>query len=133
MSSLEIQNLHVKVEDKEIIKGIDLKIKEGEIHAVMGPNGSGKSTLSYTIMGHPNYEVTKGKILFGGKSILGLEPNKRAELGIFLAFQYPYEIPGVSIANFLRTAYQSIKKDQNSVVDFHKILEKKMKLLKIDE
>ncbi len=107
---LEIKNLHAEVEGREILKGINLKIKTGEIHAIMGPNGSGKSTLTHVIMGHPNYKVTKGDILFNGKSILDLEPEERAKLGLFLAFQYPLAIPGVKTLDFLRTAVNNIRK-----------------------
>src|SRR3989338_11122743 len=102
--TLEIKDLHVEVGGKEILKGVSLVIKQGEVHALMGPNGSGKSTLSQTIMGHPRYKITKGDILFNGESILGMSPDKRARLGLFLSFQYPSEITGVSMANFLRTA-----------------------------
>jgi Fe-S cluster assembly ATP-binding protein len=105
-SWFEVQDLHVKIAgtDKEILKGLSLKINPGEIHAIMGPNGSGKSTTAYTIAGHPNYEVTRGDILFKGASILGLEADERSRAGLFLAFQYPVAIPGVTVANFLRTA-----------------------------
>src|SRR5437899_9255323 len=104
MNELEIKDLHVSVEGKEILKGIDLKVRSGEIHALMGPNGSGKSTLAHVLMGHPKYKVTSGKITFNGTDILELSPDKRAKLGIFLGFQYPAEISGVSLTNFLRTA-----------------------------
>ncbi len=102
----EIRNLHVKIADtdREIIKGLNLSINAGEIHAIMGPNGSGKSTLAYTIAGHPAYEVTEGEILFKGENILEMEPDERSRAGLFLAFQYPVAIPGVTVANFLRTA-----------------------------
>ena len=103
-ATLEIKDLHVNVDEKEILKGINLTVKEGEIHALMGPNGSGKSTLAYTILGHPNYEVTKGQILFNGEDITEMSTDKRAQLGLFLAFQYPQTIDGVSLVNFLRTA-----------------------------
>ncbi|RME45305.1 MAG: Fe-S cluster assembly ATPase SufC [Chloroflexi bacterium] len=106
---LEIKDLHVKVEDTEILKGVNLTIRQGEVHALMGPNGSGKSTMAYAIAGHPHYEVTGGDILFNGESILDLEPDERAKLGIFLAFQYPVAIPGVSFANFLRAAVSSVR------------------------
>jgi Fe-S cluster assembly ATP-binding protein len=106
---LKIVNLHAEVAEGgiEILRGVNLEINEGEIHAIMGPNGSGKSTLSKVISGHPAYEVTDGDVLFRGESILDMEPDERAKAGIFLAFQYPVEIPGVSIANFLRTALNS--------------------------
>ena len=113
MSELVIKNLHVSIEDKEILKGLDLTIKQGEIHAIMGPNGTGKSTLAYTLMGHPNYEVTDGEIWFKGENILELEPDERSRLGIFLAFQYPVAIPGVTVANFLRSAINSRRRAEN--------------------
>src|SRR2546428_13753414 len=104
MSQLDIKDLHATIEGKEILKGVDFQVKQGEIHAVMGPNGSGKSTLASTVMGHPKYIVTRGDILFDNESILKLAPDVRARKGLFLAFQYPYEAPGVSLAPFLRTA-----------------------------
>jgi Fe-S cluster assembly ATP-binding protein len=107
MSSLVIQNLHAKVAGQEILRGLSLEVEKGKVHAIMGPNGSGKSTLSKIIAGHPDYEVTSGDILVDGESILGLEPDERSRQGIFLAFQYPMEIPGVSNANFLRAARQA--------------------------
>lgn len=109
MSTLAIQNLHVTVGDTEILKGVDLTLHSGEIHAMMGPNGSGKSTLSYVIAGHPHYEVTQGDVLLDGESILDMEADERARAGIFLAFQYPVSIPGVSVANFLRTAVSNVR------------------------
>jgi Fe-S cluster assembly ATP-binding protein len=105
---LEVKDLHASVEGKEILKGVNMTIRQGEVHALMGPNGSGKSTLGYVIAGHPHYEVT-GDILFNGESILDLEPDERAKLGIFLAFQYPVAVPGVSFANFLRAAVSSVR------------------------
>src|SRR3954463_8455731 len=107
MPALEIKNLHVAIGDKEIVKGFDLTIKSGEVHAIMGPNGTGKSTLSKAIAGHPDYEITSGDVLIDGESLLAKEADERARAGIFLAFQYPSEIPGVSIANFLRAALQA--------------------------
>ncbi len=104
MSQLEIRNLHVNIEGKEILKGVDLTVEQGKVHAIMGPNGTGKSTLAYTLMGHPSYTVTEGEVLFKGQNVLELEPDERSRLGIFLAFQYPVAIPGVTVANFLRTA-----------------------------
>ncbi len=130
--SLEIQNLHVRVEDKEILKGVDLKVSKGETHALMGPNGSGKSTLANTIMGNPNYEVTEGKILFNGEDLTEAAPDERARSGLFLAFQYPATIPGVSVANFLRTAVNAGRDEPLRVMDFGKLLRKNMELLKID-
>src|SRR5574341_2363379 len=106
-ATLEIRDLHVKVEDKPILKGVSLTVTQGEIHALMGPNGTGKSTLAYTLMGHPAYVVTSGQVLFKGSDLLELAPDERARLGLFLAFQYPVAIPGVSVANFLRTAMNS--------------------------
>ena len=110
MALLEIRNLHVTVEDKPILKGLDITIGRGEVHALMGPNGSGKSTLSYVIAGRDGYEVTEGEILFDGKDILEMEPDERARGGLFLAFQYPVEIPGVSGTTFLKTALNSVRK-----------------------
>src|SRR6187551_1547517 len=106
---LQIDNLHAAIDGKEILKGVDLTIRQGEIHALMGPNGSGKSTLSYALMGHPNYEVTAGTATIDGASILELEPDERAKRGLFLAFQYPTSIPGVTVANFLRHAVTNIR------------------------
>jgi Fe-S cluster assembly ATP-binding protein len=136
MADLEIQNLHVAVEGKEILKGVDLTVSRGEIHALMGPNGSGKSTLANTISGHPGFEITEGKILFGGKDVTELEPDERARLGLFMAFQYPAAIPGVSVINFLRTALNAHRKargeDPIQLKEFRKTLEGKMDLLKVD-
>jgi Fe-S cluster assembly ATP-binding protein len=133
-STLEISNLHVSIGDKEIVKGLSLTIKTGEIHAVMGPNGTGKSTLSKAIAGHPDYTVTGGDILLDGKSILEMEPDERARAGLFLAFQYPSEIPGVSIANFLRAAIQAHmgEGEELDATAYYKRLYQKMDLLKID-
>jgi Fe-S cluster assembly ATP-binding protein len=136
MADLEIRNLHVEVEDKEILRGVDLDVSQGEIHALMGPNGSGKSTLANTIMGHPSYVITEGKILFQGKDATEMEPDERARLGLFMAFQYPSAIPGVSVVNFLRTAINAQRKargeDPINLKDFRKQLEQKMDLLKVD-
>lgn len=109
MSVLEIRNLHAKVEETEILKGVNLTLRSGEIHALMGPNGSGKSTLAYVIAGHPHYEVTEGDILIDGESVLDMEADERTKAGIFLAFQYPVAVPGVSVANFLRTAVSNVR------------------------
>jgi Fe-S cluster assembly ATP-binding protein len=128
-----INDLHVNVEDKEIVKGINLDIKEGEITVLMGPNGSGKSSLANVIMGNPRYKITKGQIKYKGKNILDLKVNERAKLGLFLSFQYPLEIPGVSVSNFLRTAYNSLNDKKISVIEFKKLIEEKMSLLKIDK
>ena len=135
MSVLEIKDLHVAIEDKEILKGVNLVMKTGEIHAIMGPNGTGKSTLSAAIMGNPNYEVTKGEILFDGKNILDLEVDERARLGLFLAMQYPSEIPGISNAEFMRAAMNARREedDKISVMQFLKKLDRKMELLNMPE
>ena len=139
MSELVIQDLHVKVEDIEILKGVNLSIKSGEVHAVMGPNGTGKSTLAYAMMGHPKYEITQGKVVLDGEDILDLEPNERSEKGLFLAFQYPVAVPGVSVANFLRTAINAHRRAVDpedkgiSIPDFRKKLKEKLALLSMDE
>lgn len=135
MSVLEIKNLHVSVEDKEILKGLNLTLKTGEIAAIMGPNGTGKSTLSAAIMGNPNYEITEGDILFDGESILDLEVDERARLGLFLAMQYPAEIPGITNAEFIRAAMNAGKEDEDkiSVLDFITKLDEKMELLGMRE
>ena len=109
MSTLTINNLHVAVEGKPILKGVDLELRQGEIHALMGPNGSGKSTLAYAIAGHPKYEVTGGRVEIDGTDLLELDPNERARLGLFLAFQYPVTIPGVKVADFLRHAVTNVR------------------------
>ena len=109
MSVLEIRDLRASVEDKEILKGVNLTLRSGEIHALMGPNGSGKSTLAYVVAGHPHYQVTGGDILIDGESILEMEPDERCKAGVFLAFQYPVAVPGVSVANFLRTAVSNVR------------------------
>ncbi|MGM0167382.1 FeS assembly ATPase SufC [Enterococcus sp. AZ135] len=135
MSVLEVKDLHVAIEDKEILKGVNLVMKTGEIHAIMGPNGTGKSTLSAAIMGNPNYEVTKGEVLFDGKNILDLEVDERARLGLFLAMQYPSEIPGISNAEFMRAAINARREEEDkiSVMQFLKKLDKKMELLNMPE
>ncbi|NMC16637.1 MAG: Fe-S cluster assembly ATPase SufC [Chloroflexi bacterium] len=138
MTALEIRNLYVSVNDKEIIRDFNLTMRQGEIHALMGPNGTGKSTLAYAIMGHPRYQITSGDVLIEGESILGLSSDERAHKGIFLAFQYPVSIPGVSLANFLRVAVNARNKALNpedkgiSVVKFRQLLKSKMDLLKMD-
>ncbi|MBW6419523.1 Fe-S cluster assembly ATPase SufC [Celeribacter sp. PS-C1] len=135
---LEIKNLHVKLEeeDKQILKGVDLKVGEGEVHAIMGPNGSGKSTTSYVLSGRDGYEVTEGEVLLDGENILELEPEERAAAGLFLAFQYPVEIPGVGNMTFLRTAVNAQRKargqEELSATDFLKEIRAKAKSLKID-
>jgi Fe-S cluster assembly ATP-binding protein len=129
---LHIEDLHVEVEGREILKGLNLSVDKGEIHALMGPNGSGKSTLAYVLTGRPGYEVTKGKVLYKGEDVLGLPPDERAQRGIFLAFQYPTEVPGVSVVNFLRTAYNAINPDaQKSAMDFRMYLQEKVDRLEI--
>ena len=135
MSVLEIKNLHVSIEDKEILKGVNLTMKTGEIHAIMGPNGTGKSTLSAAIMGNPNYEVTEGEILFDGENVLDLEVDERARLGLFLAMQYPSEIPGITNAEFMRAAINATRDEDNkiSVMSFLKKLDEKMALLNMPE
>jgi Fe-S cluster assembly ATP-binding protein len=131
---LRIDNLHAEIAEDgtEILKGVDLEIRSGEIHAIMGPNGSGKSTLSKVISGHPAYEVTDGDILYKGESVLDMEPDERARAGIFLAFQYPVEVPGVSIANFMRTALGAVRGGEVDVFDFADELETKMRRLEMD-
>lgn len=129
---LEIKDLHVSVEGKEIVKGLSLEIPKGEIHAIMGPNGSGKSTLSYTILGHPNYEITKGDILLDGKSVLEMPTDERARAGLFLSLQYPTSIPGVTQTNFLRNVLKNIRGADVPVKDFRKELKEAMGELQID-
>jgi Fe-S cluster assembly ATP-binding protein len=129
---LHIEDLHVEVEGREILKGLDLTVNKGDIHAIMGPNGSGKSTLAYVLTGRPGYEVTQGKVLYKGEDVLELPPDERAQRGIFLAFQYPTEVPGVSVVNFLRTAYNSIHPDEpKSAMAFRMYLQEKVELLEI--
>ncbi len=138
MSELVIKNLHVSIEDKEILKGLDLTIKKGEVHAIMGPNGTGKSTLAYTLMGHPNYTVTEGEVLLDGENLLEMEPDERSRAGVFLAFQYPVAIPGVTVANFLRSAINARRRAVNPedkgmpIPEFRKLLKEKMAMLKMD-
>lgn len=133
---LEIIDLHVEVEGKEIIKGVTLTFYHGKVHALMGPNGSGKSTLAHALMGHPKYKITKGTILLNDEDITKAKPEIRAQKGIFLSFQYPSEISGVTIGNFLRTAVNNLREKKNlapySVVEFHKLLKEKMAQMKID-
>ena len=130
--SLEIQNLHVRTEEREILRGLDLTVRKGETHALMGPNGSGKSTLANTIMGNPNYEVTEGRIVFNGEDVTEADPDERARAGLFMAFQYPATIPGVSVANFLRMAVNAKRDDPIKVKEFGKLLGENMEILKID-
>ncbi len=140
MADLEIKDLHVSVEGKKILNGIDLVVRSGEVHALMGPNGSGKSTLSFTIMGHPKYKVERGLVRFDGRDLRTMPVDERARAGVFLAFQYPSAIPGVSVANFLRTAINARraipgadKKNDLPIPQFRKLLAEKMKLLEIDD
>src|SRR6516165_1196095 len=126
---ISIENLHVRVEDKEILKGVNLTINAGEIHAIMGRNGSGKSTLSYALMGHPRYTVTSGKVFLKGTNILELETNERAKLGLALAFQYPVAIPGVSVSNFLRASVKAVRGQEVPVKEFRQELKVHMKAL----
>ncbi len=135
---LEIRNLHASVDDKPILKGVDLTVRQGEIHALMGRNGSGKSTLAYTLLGHPRYHVTEGEIIFEGQNILAMEADERSRAGLFLAFQYPVAVPGVTVANFLRTALNARRKQADpkdkgiSIPEFRKLLTAKMNALKMD-
>lgn len=135
---LEIRNLHVSVGEEEILKGIDLLVKQGEIHALMGPNGSGKSTLAYALAGHPNYEPTAGQVIFDGKDLFGLEPDERSRAGLFLAFQYPVAVPGVTVANFLRQAINARRQAEDgdekgiSIPAFRRLLKEKMDVLNMD-
>ena len=136
-STLDIKDLHVSVEGKPILKGLSLTVNKGENHAIMGPNGSGKSTLANTLMGHPKYVVDKGDILIDGENIVKLSPDKRAKKGLFLAFQYPHEVSGVSVFNFLRSSFNSISATPDSkplsIIAFRKYLREKMEILGIEE
>ncbi|HYU64173.1 MAG TPA: Fe-S cluster assembly ATPase SufC [Verrucomicrobiae bacterium] len=140
MADFEIKDLRASVEGRQILKGVSLAINKGEVHAVMGPNGSGKSTLSHTLMGHPGYTVDGGQVLFKGQNILGLEPDQRARLGMFLALQYPVVVPGISMANFLRTALNSKRgydgKDKSKMVtpkEFRQLLKPELEMLHMDD
>src|SRR6187399_3123623 len=130
---LEIRDLHARAEGKDILKGLSLTVNRGEIHAIMGPNGSGKSTLAQVLAGHPGYEITGGSVTYRGKDLFEMEPEERAQAGVFLAFQYPVEIPGVSNAYFLRSAYNEIRKargeEEIDSIDFLDLLEAKLKLV----
>lgn len=138
MSELVIRNLHVNINGKEILKGLNFTLPKGEVHAIMGPNGTGKSTLAYALMGHPAYEITQGEAVFKGINILELDPNERSILGIFLAFQYPVSIPGVTVANFIRSAINARRRAANPedkgvpLLEFRKEVKQKMELLKMD-
>ena len=131
---LEISNLHVSVEQTPILKGLSLRVRGGEVHAIMGPNGSGKSTLAFTLMGHPRYEVTDGSVVLNGQDILSLTPDERSKAGLFLAFQYPQEVPGVSVASFLRAACNAHRSSEQelSVMQFTRKLRDKMAALEMD-
>lgn len=134
---LSIKNLHAGIEGKDILKGIDLEIKKGEVHAIMGPNGSGKSTLASVLAGKPDYEVTEGAVSFEGKDLLELAPEERAGEGVFLSFQYPVEIPGLSTTNFMKTALNEVRKyrgqEELDAATFLKLMREKMKLVEIDQ
>jgi Fe-S cluster assembly ATP-binding protein len=138
MSELEIRNLHVSIDDREILKGVNLIVRQGEVHALMGPNGTGKSTLSYALMGHPSYTITEGEVIFKGQNITEMDPDQRSHLGLFLAFQYPVAIPGVTMANFLRAAINAHRKAATpgdkgiTIPEFRRLLKEKMALLKMD-
>jgi Fe-S cluster assembly ATP-binding protein len=129
---LKIENLRVEIDGQEILKGLDLEVGIGEIHAIMGPNGSGKSTLANVLMGHPRYEITDGSVIFEGEDVLELEPDERAKMGLFLAFQYPSEVPGVSVANFLRTAVNSVREEELSPMEMYRLLQDKMAIMQMD-
>ena len=130
--SLVIENLHVRTEEREILHGVDLTITKGEVHALMGPNGSGKSTLANTLMGNPAYEITEGRITLDDEDITEADPDDRAKAGMFLAFQYPVSIPGVSVANFLRTAINAKREEPIKVKEFGQLLKKNMELLRVE-
>jgi len=129
----EFKDIHVRVEGKEVVSGVSLKINAGETHAIMGPNGSGKSSLSNALMGHPAYEITKGEIYLGGQNLIEMGADERSRAGLFLAFQYPLAIPGVTVANFLRTALKCHRGKEADMSDFRKLLKAEMKALSIDE
>ncbi|MDQ5811881.1 MAG: Fe-S cluster assembly ATPase SufC [Actinomycetota bacterium] len=129
---LKVENLRVEIDGQEIIKGLDLEVGRGEIHAIMGPNGSGKSTLANVLMGHPRYEIIDGSVTFEGEDVLELEPDERAKMGLFLAFQYPSEVPGVSVANFLRTAVNSVREEELSPMEMYRLLQEKMAIMQMD-
>ncbi|HWH13954.1 MAG TPA: Fe-S cluster assembly ATPase SufC [Miltoncostaeaceae bacterium] len=129
---LKISGLEVAVDGKPILKGVDLEVPQGEVHALMGPNGSGKSTLAYALAGHPRYEITGGQVLFGGQDLAEMEADERAQAGFFLAMQYPVEVPGVSVLNFLRTSLNAVRGEEISPRDFMKLFRQKSELLEFD-
>ncbi|MEW6411529.1 MAG: Fe-S cluster assembly ATPase SufC [Candidatus Zixiibacteriota bacterium] len=129
----EFKGLHVEVEGKEVVKGVSLEVYPGEIHAIMGPNGSGKSSLSNALMGHPGYSITSGTALLNGKNILEMQPEERSRAGLFLAFQYPLAVPGVTVANFLRAALKSHRGPDADMSDFRKLLKSEMEALSVDQ
>jgi Fe-S cluster assembly ATP-binding protein len=137
MSMLEVRNLQVKAEDKQILRGINLTVNPGEVHAIMGPNGSGKSTLARALAGHPGYEITGGKVIYEGKDLLDLDPDERAREGVFMAFQYPVEIPGVNNAYFLKAAVNARRKylglEELDAIEFMALMRERAKLLQIEE
>src|SRR5262245_8506740 len=134
---LKVRNLHARVAGREILRGVDLSMNHGEVHAIMGPNGSGKSTLARVLSGHPEYEVTDGEVLFEGKNLLEMDPEERARAGVFMAFQYPVEIPGVSNTYFLRAAVNAVRKargeEEMDAAEFLGLVKRKLKVLHIDE
>jgi Fe-S cluster assembly ATP-binding protein len=133
MATLEIRDLHVAVEDKEILRGVNLTVRAGETHAIMGPNGSGKSTLAYAVAGHPKYDVTSGEVLLDGEDVLGMTVDERARAGLFLAMQYPVEVPGVSVSNFLRSAVTAVRGEAPKLREFAKDLRAAMDDLEIEQ
>ncbi|MDI3317177.1 MAG: Fe-S cluster assembly ATPase SufC [Bacillota bacterium] len=132
MPKLEIRDLHVRTEEREILKGITLTVQGGEVHALMGPNGAGKSTLAEALAGHPAYRVTHGQVLLDGEDLLAMRPDQRSRAGLFLAFQYPTEVPGVTNVNFLRTAVNARREKPYTVMEFYRLLQEKMRQLQID-